>query len=508
MPLKINREALDALPASAKQEVEAALAGIFDATQANPLVGFWPEGKQTDLLAASTDLMAAFAGNRFGKTCLGAVKNIIDALDESDVPEHLKPYKKWQPPFFCRILAPDFTDYIDAVILPEIRKWVPEHALLGGKWDKAYSDGRRTLRFRNGSEFRFFSYKQDKSQLGGSSVHRVWFDEPPPETHRNECLARLIQFGGDELFTMTPLHGVSWLEKEVWKNRHLPGITVVKGSGYDNPVVSKKSLDRIIAKYPEDERQARLYGDFVHFSGRIFKEFTEADHVVDAIDPKDLANHEVVIGIDPGWDHGFAVTFNAFDAQGCCLTFDEMNLRGATVERVVSEMRQKLGYWNVEPSYYVIDGKGGKQTSVITGYNTRKEFARYGISCRYAKNTPNSWGPSVNRMKTMLAATDDSGNPAPRLKVTRNCNFLVDGYLSYHYKYDADDRSMEDKAPRPYKKDDDTLDATRYVVMSRTWQDPFFYSQDEEEEPLDLHTVAGMNYHLDQIEQREYALGY
>lgn len=504
MPLKIDRKKLNALPSAERKEVEAALASIYDATQANPLIGFYPGKKQIPALEMSTDIMAIFAGNRFGKSCVGAVKNLIDALDEEDVPEHLRQYKKWQPPFYCRVMAPDFTDYIDAVILPEIRKWVPQHALAGGSWDKAYSEGRRTLTFRNGSMFRFFSYKQDKNQLGGSSVHRAWYDEPPPQTHRNETLARLIQYDGDELFTMTPLHGVSWLEMEVYKKRSEPHITVVKGSGLDNPVNSEAAVMRIINQYPEEERQARLYGDFVHFAGRVLPEFNERDHVVDPILPHQLAGHEVVVGIDPGWDHGFAVSFCAFDVHGNCLVFDEMEERGKTVEQVVGAIRSRLAYWQVTPAYYVIDS-AAKQSSVITGYSVQDEFRRLGIPTRRAKNQAYSWGPSVDRLRSMMGyrvEVDGESVLQPRFKVGRNCEQTVDQTIAYHHKYDADDMSVETKTPRPYKHFDDLVDAYRYVVMSRTYQDPLFSPKEEEVQVPDLTRVAAMGYHLEQL-QRE-----
>lgn len=509
MPLKIDRAAYERLGPGARAEVDAAFVSFAQKAEQNPLVNFFPGEKQKPILAMDTHTMAAFAGNRAGKTACGAVKNIIDALDPADVPEHLLPYKKWDPPFYCRIMAPDFTDYIDAVILPEIRKWVPESALMGGSWEKAWDIGRRTLTFRNGSQFRFFSYKQDVSQLGGTSVHRVHYDEPPPQKHRNECLARLIQYNGDELFTVTPLQGAQWLEKVIWKERHDENVTVVKLSGYDNPVNTKEAVDRIIGKYPEEERKARLYGDFVYFSGRIFTEFTLADHVVPPLrDPRQLAGHEVVVGIDPGWDHGFAVTFNAFDVEGNCLTFDEIHARGNTVAQVIGQIKSKLAYWNIEPAYFVIDS-ASEQTSVITGYSVRAEFRRYGIICRKAKNTANSWMPSVNRMRTMLATKDLDGNPIPpRLKATENCTYTVDGYLSYHFKDDADDLSVADRNPKPYKKDDDELDTVRYVVMSRTYQDPYFMPKEIEPEVPDLRRVSAMGYHLEQLRREEEQAAY
>lgn len=501
MPIKIDRKKYESLPAAAKKEVEEALAAILDASQENPLIGYWPSDKQSELLEMDTPIMAAFAGNRFGKTSAGAVKCLIDALDEDDVPEHLRKYKKWDPPFFCWVLGPTLQDSIETVILPEIKKWCPVHAVAGGSWEKAYSVGRRTLTFRNGSQFKFFAYNQDHDQLTGAAVHRIWYDEPPPQKHRNEALMRLATLNGDELFTMTPLHGVSWLERLIYKRRHEESITVVKGSGLDNPIMDGRALERIIEQYPEEERQARLHGDFVHFAGRIFKEFNERDHVIDPIRPPDLRRHEIVVGIDPGWDHGFAVSFCAFDVEGNVLVFDELLERGKTVAQVANRIRSTLSSWGVVPEYFVIDS-AGEQTSVITGYSVRSEFRRLGIPTRKAKNTANSWQPSVDRVRTMLGHEID-GELRPRLKVARNCVNTVDSLISYHYRDNADDLSRENRTPRPYKKDDDLVDALRYVVTSRTYQDPFFDPQEAVEEPPDLTKVAAMGYHLEQLRREQ-----
>lgn len=507
MPLKINREAYDKLPPAKRDEVDKALAAYAEKVKANPMSGFHPSPKQADLLEAKTPIVAAFAGNRFGKTASAVIKNLIDALDAEDVPDHLRQYKKWEPPFRCWIIAPTLEDSIEQVIIPELKKWVPEYALAGGSWEKGYQVGRRQLLFRNGSKFKFFTYKQDAESLTGADVHRITYDEPPPQKHRNEAMMRLSTHNGDELFVMTPLHGVSWIQKAIYKNRHDPDITVVRGSGLDNPIANKEAHLRIIEQYPEEERAARLHGDFVFFSGRIFPEFNPRDHVIPQIAPDKLRDHEVIVSIDPGWDHGFAVTFNAFDINGCCLVFDEIHARGKTVAQISRLIKERLAYWRITPSYYLIDGKGGKQVSVITGWSAKKEFSRYGIICRYAKNEPHSWMPSVNRMRAMLATADDEGETIePRLKVTENCQYTVDGFISYHFVDDADDESRPDRNPRPYKKDDDELDTVRYAVMSRAYQDPYFQEAVAEEEHPDLHRVAAMGYHLEQLAaQDEYA---
>ena len=47
-------------------------------------------------------------------------------------------------------------------------------------------------------------------------LHRVVYDEEPRQEVRNECLTRLIDFDGEEIFALTPFSGMAWLFDEVY----------------------------------------------------------------------------------------------------------------------------------------------------------------------------------------------------------------------------------------------------------------------------------------------------
>jgi hypothetical protein len=70
-------------------------------------------------------------GNRSGKTVTCVVDDIIQAIDRKACPEHLLPYKRFDPPFKFRIVAMDF-DQIELVIFEALKAWLPPDQLQGG----------------------------------------------------------------------------------------------------------------------------------------------------------------------------------------------------------------------------------------------------------------------------------------------------------------------------------------------------------------------------------------
>src|SRR4051812_16129260 len=101
MPKQLNRKWLLAqldnpeLPAEDKTFLEESLRAYDEAIAANPLETFWPHRKQK-LFLGSTDRIKAFlGGNRSGKTTAGILDDLIQAVDEKRVPEHLKAFKKF-----------------------------------------------------------------------------------------------------------------------------------------------------------------------------------------------------------------------------------------------------------------------------------------------------------------------------------------------------------------------------------------------------------------------------
>jgi phage terminase large subunit-like protein len=447
-----DEEAFKRLPPAEQAEVSKILAQLDELRRQNPLAFFHPHGRQEEFLSLVVRVKLFLGGNRSGKTTCGVVDDLIQAVDRSCLPDHLLPFKRWEPPFFAWIVVPSF-DTLDSVLLQKIREWAPKSQLHGGDFDSAYEKQRKILRFKNGSWFAFKTFEQDVDKFSGAALHRVHFDEEPPEPIFNECLMRLIDYDGEAMFTMTPLLGLSWVFDRLYERRHEgKDIRVVEVDMDDNPHLNEAAKEAALEGLSDEERVARKEGRFVHFAGMVFPEFKDRDHVVDPPKRSALRGQSIVLGIDPGirWT---GVSFVAFDDDNAALVFDELYLEQHTVPQVVAAIEEKLGEWGVRPDFYVIDPSARNRTQ-INADAVEAEFQRHGVFTVHGQNDREA---GILTMKRRL-----QGDP-PSLLLSRDCARLIREFGLYRYDPKAENEFAV------LKVNDHVLDATRYALMSRAW---------------------------------------
>jgi phage terminase large subunit-like protein len=458
---KIDPAALAALSPPEQEEARNLLADLERQYKENPLLRYEPHPKQHEFHGSRASLKAFLGGNRSGKTTAGVLDDIIQAVDESALPDSLKPYKKYEPPFYCRIICPDFTSTLEGVILQKLREWIPADQLVGGKFDKAYDKAKRKLNFKNGSWFDFLTFEQDLDKFGGAALHRVHYDEEPPRDIRRESMMRLIDYGGDELFTMTPLEGMNWMFDEVWEawQKHLlkDAIVIVVDMD-DNPYLNQETKERALAGLSSEEREARKSGRFVSFAGMIYNDFSRHDHIIPEIELPET--RKIYTGIDPGIRHMAAVLWVCHTTDDRLIVFDELALQGATVEQVATAIKLTNFKWGTKgagnspiiPYGNFID-PAARNRSNQTGRSDQHNFVEHGIVTILAQNDV---GPGINKVKERLQTK--------RLFVCANCTTLIDEFRKY--RWTAAGRSHNEPKEEPVKADDHLLDALRYVVMS------------------------------------------
>ena len=441
-------------------DVKRLLAEADELLTQNPLQGYMPHSKQRPFHAFNGRVKVFIGGNRSGKTTGGIADDLIQAIDEAAVPEHLRSYKKWQPPFKCRIVTPDFTRTMLAV-QEAIRRWCPKDQLAGGSWEKAYEKSQRILRFANGSFFEFMTYEQDVDKFGGSARHRIHYDEEPPgekgELVRQECVMRLTDYNGDELFTFTPLLGLTWTFDELWESKgpelapdvwQDEGMVVVRVDMDDNPNLSEEGKAAALAAIPEEYRAARKEGNFVHFQGLVYDEWDASRHVCDPVDKAHLSGQTFQTVIDPGI-HKTAVLFGAFDKDNHLLIYDELLLQGHTPERTVAEIRRKERFWGVKDAFYLID-PAARNRSLTDAERVESAFQKAGLPVVPAQNDVET---GIFEVKRRL----EKG----LLTVARNCQNLLWERERYRLAPTTDGKFSV------VKRNDHAMDCLRYLSMSR-----------------------------------------
>lgn len=471
--LRIDRKAIEGLPQEARAKAAELLQAYEQKLKANPLLGYEPHPKQIDFHTSQNSLKCFFGGNRSGKTTAGILDDLIQAVDRDILPEHLAQYKRWEPPFHCRIIVPDFTSTMEGVIFQKLREWTPRSQLVGDGFDKAYEKTLRKLSFKNGSTFDFLTFEQDLDKFGGAAKHRIHYDEAPPRDIRRESMMRLIDFGGDELLTMTPLQGLSWTFDEIWEpwTKHLLiDSTVVLVDMDDNPHLDSKTKERALAGLSSEERQARKSGRFVHFAGMVYEEFSPRLHVIPERHHGVPAGARVYVGIDPGMRHMAAVIWAYLTPEDTMVVFDELALQGHTVKGVCDAIKlvnQKHGDGKLPllPNWYVID-PSARNIMHQTGRSDQMEFTDNGIITILGQNAVTA---GINRVKERLQTN--------RLLITANCQVLIDEFRKY--RWSTPSRALDDPKEKPVKTDDHLLDALRYLVASRPITPILSDSEDE-----------------------------
>jgi phage terminase large subunit-like protein len=462
---EIDLDVLAGLSPKDREKVEAELLALEGAVKENPLLRYEPHAKQ--IIFQQPDpgpvptwpaMRAFFGGNRSGKTTAVVIDSIIQAVPAEKVPEHLRRFKRWDPPFYCRVVTPDLTNTLEGVVLQKLREWCPRSELRGGSFDRAWDKQLRILRFQCGSWMQFFSNDQDRDKFGGAALHRVVYDEEPRADIRQECLMRLIDYGGEELFAMTPLSGMSWLYDEVyepWERHELVDGRVVVVDMDDNPHLDTVAKARVLSGLTPEEREARKSGRFVHFAGLVYPQFGRDRVIPSPEDPRKAIpdGAEVFAGIDPGIRHMAAVIFAYLEYDDRMVVFDEIALQGKTVRDVCKAIHAVNFKWGIRPRWYVIDPAARNQNSQ-TGRSDQQEFADHDI---FTVPGQNSVSAGINRVKERI----DAG----KLDVMAHCHELRGEFK--RYRWVSHTRSEGEAKEAPVKKDDHLLDALRYIVMQR-----------------------------------------
>jgi hypothetical protein len=438
------------------------LAEVMQAREENPMLGYFPHGRQLlfhQAIARNIPLSttAFFGGNRSGKTHCSIADDLIQLLDREYLPPHLLPYKKFEPPVHIWIAVPQHKK-IEEVAIKKLRELAPRSAFVGGGLDKAYSKQDGLIKFANGSTIGFKTFDQDVDAYSGAEIHRIHWDEEPEGDHgraiRGEARMRLISTRGDEVISMTPLFGYSWVYEDVAsKAQDDERITVIRADIEDNPHLDPEAVDAALSGYTDEELQARKSGEFIHFRGLVYAEFNDRAHVLMGEPPiKHVKGLDTIVGIDPGI-RTTAVVWCGFDNDNAMMVYDELYLhdRDAIPENAAKLIQQKNRAWGVDPDWYVID-PSSRNRNLVTGQNVQTAYQLAGIPIQPGQAEPEAGCFEIKRRLQ---------HDPPMMTVSPACQ----KWLWERGIYRMDDRA--DGKFAVVKEHDHLMDATRYVAMSR-----------------------------------------
>jgi hypothetical protein len=408
---------------------------------------------QLEFIEATTKIVAAFAGNQFGKSTVLTVCALRESLPREILPELLARTKRYDAPTDGWILCPTEDKIFDS-FQPAFEEWCPPSAFKGGSWGKAFRGDRMLLSFANGSTITFKTYKQDPSTLGGARLHWVGYDEPPPKKHREESRMRLVRYGGHEMFAMTQLEAnTGYVRREVWKKRAAPEITVVRGSIHDNPTLDKETVALTLGSYSDIWRQAREFGDFVDVGGQIYPDWERCV----AKKPFELdfvRSLDVVVGIDPGIRNA-GIVWVGFDKDLSAYVFNEGLLQDKEAPDYAAFIHAENARLGLEDVSYVSDPMH-RERGKVNSTTVKASLNQNGI---YPNDGQNDHHAGFDQMRARMRAG--------RFHVSPHLLGLLDEADEYVAK--EPEEGKDDSHLEPVGGNNHRLDALRYAVMERFW---------------------------------------
>jgi phage terminase large subunit-like protein len=165
------------------------------------------------------------------------------------------------------------------------------------------------------SEMKFKSYERGRTKWQGEQLDFIWYDEEPDEEIYLEGLARITATNGLVFVTFTPLEGMSKVVLR-FLNEKSPDRGVVTMTIEDAKHIPVSERAKIIAGFPDWQREARAYGIPMLGSGKIFQ---VAESMLRE-DPFPIPAHwRFLWGFDFGMDHPFGAVLLAWDVDADCI---------------------------------------------------------------------------------------------------------------------------------------------------------------------------------------------
>ncbi len=185
---------------------------------------------------------------------------------------------------------------------------VPKDRIVSWESATGTPNAMRTVRVSHSSGnvavIQFWSYSQGQHAIMGDVVDWVHIDEEPKDqTIRPQVLTRTINGdkgrGGRIIYTFTPENGRTDLVIKFMDDPSKDQFFMMKG-WTDAPHITKEKRERLLAQYPEHQRDMRTKGIPMLGHGRIYD---LADEFI-LIDPFEIPAHfKIINGMDFGWDH-------------------------------------------------------------------------------------------------------------------------------------------------------------------------------------------------------------
>lgn len=431
-----------------------AIAALAEHKRTNRLEDYKPYPKQGEfhVLSRTKRERCLFAGNQNGKTYCGAAEAAYHLTGDYPIwwqgYRFERPIKMWagsvsgeatragQQRLLCG--EPSNPDALGTGL-------IPKKAIMDTSPSRGLPDALDTVLVKHvtggTSVLKFKSYEQGRQRWQVESVDVVWFDEEPPEDIYMEGISRTNATRGFVYLTFTPLLGISNVVMRFIRTLS-PDRGLVTMTIDDAEHIDAEQRAKVIASYPEHERDARTRGIPILGSGRIFP----LPRSVLEVEPFSIPEWWPTLGgLDFGWDHPTAAVKIAHDRDSDTIYVTQAY---RVAQAPVHTHAAALKPWGDLPWSWPHDGLN---RTAGAPDNLADQYRRGGL-----KMLPDPASYDDKRQNAVEAGLMDMLDrmTTGRFKVFRHLNDWFEEFDLYHRK-----------AGVVVKERDDLMSATRYAVM-------------------------------------------
>jgi len=260
------------------------------------------------------------------------------------------------------------------------------------------------------------------------------------------------------------------VDSETLEDEYRREVGVVEATVFDNSItkgvrgrLKDKDIDRMIAEYDEDDKQARIYGKFHHLTGIVFKKFNKKIHV---IKPFKITKEDFVVieALDPHPRNPDALLWLAIDRRNTKFVIDEVyadlrtpNLAARVLKR---DERYRIELRLADPLAWNKNKHEEENQPLAT-----RLYNEYGLD--YMKGTKDRVGAD-RRIQDALDY-EISGNDIimpPELFIFDTCERTI--YEFGHYQWDDWRGKMaerKDPKEKPMDKDDHMIENLGRILL-------------------------------------------
>lgn len=423
-----------------------------------------------------------FTGNRGGKSTAGMAELIHRALGTH-------PFLKLACPRKQAVVLPDFENHAKNIFEPKLNEWAPAGAIK--KIDRHQGGAIKRIHWSTGSISDIYSHDQAMIVFEGSDYDDVWFDEPPPEKIWKAMWRGVTDRGGYMWLTGTPL-STPWLFNEFKRieRNDDPLSWYIKGSNKENAknlgegdeTLGLKRLEDFASQLTEEERSARMDGEFLQMTGIIFKNWSRHDHL---IAPFPLPHGwSVIETIDPHPNKPWAVGYIAVAPNGAKILLKCFYVEGViddvanaiVLARHQIEMSEGL---KLRISRTLIDNASSvplwqksNMDPTARRISLREELELMigpkGAGGPRVEVCPKNVGQKIDFLKRWLNVRERNGKKRPDFFVfdtAENMDSFVWEIEQYSWARFSN-RNREELKDKPIKQNDDALDAVMQVALT------------------------------------------